>query len=139
MVVSAHVASGALAGAVSGSRAAALVLGPLLHIAGDRMPHHDVRSRRFEIACGAVGLLALGVTRGPLDPATLGAAAASAPDIEHIVPLPRPGGRKLFPSHRFAGWHRPGGVSATFQLVVAGAVLGALLAAPGRRRPELRR
>jgi hypothetical protein len=136
MVVSAHVASGALGGALTGSRKAALVLGPLLHIAGDRMPHHDVRSRRFELACGAIGVLALAAARGPLDPATLGAVAASAPDLEHVVRLPRPGGRKLFPSHRFAGWHRPGGVSATLQLFAAGAVLGALLAAPGRPRRD---
>jgi hypothetical protein len=44
-----HVATGAAAGAASGSRLAALLLGPVLHLAGDRLPHEDIRSRRFEI------------------------------------------------------------------------------------------
>jgi hypothetical protein len=41
--------------------------------------------------------------------------------------MPRPGGRKLFPSHRIRGWHRPGGISASAQLLVAGLLLGAML------------
>jgi len=53
---------------------------------------------------------------------------SSAPDLEHILPFLRPGGRKLF--HR--GWHRSGRFSADLQLLLAGAILGAL-AAP--RRP----
>jgi hypothetical protein len=42
------------------------------------------------------GLILLAARRGPLDPATLGAAASSAPDLEHVLPFVRPGGRKLF-------------------------------------------
>jgi hypothetical protein len=67
--------------------------------------------------------------RGPLDGATVGAVTSSLPDVEHIVRLPRPGGRKLFPSHRVPGWHRPGGVSASAQLLIAGALFGSVLAA----------
>jgi len=37
-----------VAGALLGSRRAALVAGPLLHLAGDRMPHWDIASKRFE-------------------------------------------------------------------------------------------
>lgn len=128
MIVSFHVASGALAGALAGSRAGALALGPLAHLAADRMPHQDISSRRFEVASGAAALLLLAARRGPLDPAVTGALAASLPDAEHVLPLPRPGRRKLFPSHRFDGWHRSGGVPAWAQLVAAGVILGVLVA-----------
>ena len=126
MIVSLHFASGAAVGALVGSRAAALALGPLVHLAGDRMPHEDIHSHRFELASGIGSFLLLAARRGPLDPATLGALAAAVPDLEHRYRLPRPGGRKLFPSHRFRGWHRSGGVPAWVQLLVAGAILGSL-------------
>jgi hypothetical protein len=129
VIVSLHVATGAAAGALVGSRAGAIALGPLLHLAGDRMPHHDIHDRGFEIRSGIVCVALLAARRGPLDPATLGALAASAPDVEHVVRLPRPGGSKLFHGRR--GWHRSGGVSAPLQLLVAGALLGALLAPRG--------
>ena len=125
MIVALHVATGAAAGAASGSRLGALLPGPVLHIAGDRVPHRDFRSRRFEIASGLAGLLLLTLRRGPLDPATLGAAASSAPDLEHVFPLLRPGGRKLFHDH---GWHRSGPFPARLQLLLAAAILAALSA-----------
>ena len=90
VIVSLHVATGAAAGAASRSRLAALLLGPILHLAGDRLPHQDFGSRRFEIASGVAGILLLAARRGPLDPATLGAAASSAPDLEHVFPFLRP-------------------------------------------------
>jgi len=68
--------------------------------------------------------------RGPFDPAVSGALAASSPDLEHVLRLPRPGGRKLFPSHRLHGWHRSGGVPAPAQLLLAGFLIGLLLS-PG--------
>ena len=56
---------------------------------------------------------------------------ASATPLDDAIPTgPRPGGRKLFPSHRVHGWHRAGGLPASVQLVAAGAILGALVA-PG--------
>jgi hypothetical protein len=129
LIVSMHVATGAAGGALLGSRTGAALLGPVLHFVGDRIPHQDIASRRFEIATGVVGVLALAVVRGPFDPATVGAVASAAPDIEHVLPVPRLGGRKLFPSHRRPGWHRIGGVSANAQLLLAGALLGSVLAA----------
>jgi hypothetical protein len=129
MIVSMHVATGAAGGAVVRSRVGATLLGLVLHAAGDRVPHQDIASRRFEIGSGVLGVLALAVVRGPLDAATVGAVAAAAPDIEHVVRLPRPGGRKLFPSHRIPGFHRPGGFPAEAQLLIAGALLGAVLGA----------
>ena len=99
------------------------------------MPHEDTGSRPFEAATGIGAVLALVVARGPFDRATLGAAASALPDVEHLFPLPRrPGGRKLFPSHRFRGWHRAGRVlPVSVQLLTAGASVGALLS-PRRRR-----
>ena len=92
------------------------------------MPHQDIADRRFEIASGVALVLLLAAVRGPLDPAVTGALAASCPDLENVFPLPRPGGRKLFPSHRVHGWHRSGGVPAAGQLLAAGFLVGLLLA-----------
>jgi hypothetical protein len=131
MIVSLHVATGGAVGALAGSRRRAALLGLVAHAAGDRMRHQDIPSRRYELVTGVAALLAIAVRRGPFDPATIGAAASSAPDIEHVLRLPRPGGRKLFPSHRIRGFHRSGGISAQRQLFLAGILLGTLL---GQRR-----
>lgn len=134
VISSLHVATGAFAGALLRSRSGAFVVGPLLHVAGDRMPHHDIGWRKFEVWTSIGGILALGIARGPLDPATVGGFASALPDAEHVFPFPRPGGKKLFPSHRISGWHRPGGVPASVQVVAAGAILGGLVAAGIARR-----
>jgi len=126
IIVALHVATGAAAGAASRSRPAALLLGPILHLAGDRLPHQDFRSRRLQIASGVGGILVLAARRGALDPATLGAAASSAPDLEHVFPFLRPGGRKLF--HDRLGWHRAGRFSAYVQLWLAVGIIAALVA-----------
>lgn len=125
MIVSLHVASGAALGALSGTRARALLLGPPAHLLGDRVPHQDIASRRFEIASGAACLVLLAVRRGPFDRATLGGFAAAAPDLEHVFRTLRPGGRKVF--HGRLGWHRAGKFPAATQLVLAGAIVGYLL------------
>ena len=134
MIVSLHVATGAAGGALAGSRQRAAALGPLLHLLGDWVPHQDIRPRSFEVRSGLGGVLLLALARGPLDPATIGAVAASAPDLEHLFRLPRPGGRKLFPSHRVRGWHRSGGLPAWSQLLLAGVLLGLVA---GWKRPAL--
>ena len=72
----------------------------------------------------------LAVRRGLFDPATLGAAASSAPDLEHVLPFLRPGGRKLF--HDRLGWHRAGRFPVALQLLLAGAIIGALAASAHR-------
>ena len=128
MIVSLHVATGAALGAVVRSRPLALLLGPPLHVAGDRVPHEDIPDRSFEIGSGLVALALLAARRGPLDPAVVGGAAASMPDLEHIVPRLRVGGKKVF--HRGGGRHGFG-ISAERQLLLAGTVVGLLLA---RRR-----
>ena len=131
MIVSAHVATGAAVGVLAGSRGLAVVAGLALHGLEDRVPHEDIPSRRFEIWSGAALLAILAARRGPLDPAVFGAVACAAPDLEHVLPLPKPGGRKLYPSHRVEGWHREGGLSAGVQLAAA-AVIVALLVHRGR-------
>jgi len=127
VIVSLHVATGAATGVLTRSRPLALLLGPVVHVAGDRVPHDDIHNLGFEVGSGLAALALLAARRGPFDPAVLGGAAAAAPDLEHVVPWLRPGGRKLF--------HREGnvdsGLSTRFQLLAAGAILGLLL---GRRR-----
>jgi len=130
VIVSLHVATGGIAGRMAPSRASAVALGALTHMLGDRMPHDDLASRRFELGSGVTLLLLLAARYGPLHPVTIGAAAGSAPDLEHVLRLPRPGGRKLFPSHRIIGFHRSGGVSTRTQLLAAGTILGVLLSRP---------
>lgn len=129
MIVLLHVATGGCAGAASGSRWRAAAIGPLLHLAADAIPHEDIPSRTFETASGVAALLLLARRRG-IDAATVGAAAASAPDLEHILPLPRPGGRAIFPSHRWPRRTRFRGIPAWLQLVAALAILGRLAQAP---------
>ncbi|HJQ75242.1 MAG TPA: hypothetical protein VJ814_10160 [Gaiellaceae bacterium] len=128
MIVSLHVATGGAFGALVRSRTLALLLGPALHLAGDRVPHEDIPDESFEIGSGLVALGLLAARRGPFDAAVLGGAAAAMPDLEHIVPWLRPGGQMLF--HRGGGRHGVG-VSAEAQLLVAGTLVGVLLA---RRR-----
>jgi hypothetical protein len=134
VIVSLHVATGAAVGALARTRRQALVAGLCLHALGDRMPHWDLNDRRFEIGSGLAMVAALAARHGPTSRIVVGALASSAPDIEHVVRLPRPGGRKLFPSHRVHGWHRAGGVPAWAQLVAAGLTLGVLLSSPSRSR-----
>jgi hypothetical protein len=128
VIVSLHVATGAAGGALTRSRPAAVALGVAMHALGDRVPHQDIPSYHFEVRSGFACLLAIAARYGPLSPVTLGAVASSAPDIEHAIRLPRPGGRKLFPSHRIPGWHHEGGIPAWAQLLAAGALVGYLLA-----------
>jgi hypothetical protein len=128
VIVSLHVALGGAAGALVRSRPVALLLGPPLHVAGDRVPHEDIPDRSFEIGSGLVALGLLAARRGPFDPAVLGGAASAMPDLEHIAPWLRLRGEKIF--HRGGGRHGSG-ISAEAQLLLAGWVVGLLL---GRRR-----
>jgi hypothetical protein len=124
VIVSLHVATGGAVGALVRSRSLALLLGPPLHVAGDRVPHEDIPDRSFEIGSGLVALGLLAVRRGLFDPAVLGGAAAAMPDLEHIAPWLRPRGELLF--HRGHGRHGVG-IPAEAQLLLAGATVGWLL------------
>lgn len=133
MIVLMHVATGGLAGAATGSRRRAAALGPLLHFACDVVPHEDFPSRTFETTSGVVALLLLARSRG-IDAVTVGAAAAAAPDLEHILPLPRPRGRALFPSHRWESPSHLRGIPARLQLAAAVVIVARLCR--GRRVPR---
>ncbi len=122
-----HVASGALAGAATGDRGAAAVLGLALHAVGDAIPHEDFESLQLETALGLGLLAALAIRRGFTDPAVVGAAFAAVPDLEHVIPHPGHDRPKLFPSHRLESWHRGGGISAPLQLVASLVIVGALV------------
>jgi len=126
MIVAMHVAAGAAAGALTGSRGAAVAAGLVLHGLQDAVPHEDIPSRKFEVASGLLLLTVLALRRGLFDPAVLGGAFCAAPDLEHVLPMPRPGGRGLYPSHRVEGWHKEGGLPAWTQLAAAGVIVGLL-------------
>ena len=127
MIVAMHVATGAAAGAVAGSRTEAALTGLALHAVGDAIPHEDFDSLRFETISG-LGLLALLATRrGVFDPAVIGGAFCAAPDLEHVIPHPGHENPKLFPSHRLDGWHREGRISAPTQLLAALVIVGVLV------------
>jgi hypothetical protein len=125
MIVAAHLASGALAGAALGRRSLAALAGPALHLAGDATPHHDM-PRALEVAAGAMALVAIALRAGPAGPAMAGALAAAAPDVEHLRVVERRLRRKLFPSHRIAGLHRDGGLPAWAQLAAAAVAIALL-------------
>jgi hypothetical protein len=128
MIESLHVATGAAVGALTSSRKAALVLGPVAHALGDLMPHEDIPSTVFETVSGVGALLLVARRHGVLAPATIGALTASLPDAEHVLrPAKRGGRRQLFPTHRYEAWHKRGGVPAWVQLVAAAAILAAVL------------
>jgi hypothetical protein len=121
VIVALHAAVGSTLGSASRSRRAALALGFASHLAGDAVPHRDFSSRNFELASGLAAIALLGLRRGPTHPATLGAIAAVAPDAEHLLPLPQPGGSKLFHGRR--GWHHSGNLAPEVQFLVAAALL----------------
>ena len=132
MIVSLHVASGPRPARLLVRVGARCCLDPscTLPETGFRMRTY---AAAFEIRSGLAFVALLAARRGPLDPATLGAVAASAPDVEHVFPSLRPGGAKLF--HGSRGWHRSGAFPAKLQLLLAGAILGLLLA-PRRSCPR---
>jgi hypothetical protein len=131
MIVALHAASGAAAGAVTRSRLAALVLGPVLHVAADRVPHRHPSDELWEYIGGVVAVGLVAGRRGLFDAATLGAVAAVLPDAEHLAPALRLRGVKVF-HPRPGGPRSSAGVSVGIQALVAALILAPLL----RRAPS---
>ena len=131
LIVAFHAASGAAAGSMSKSRLAALASGPVLHMAADRVPHRHPRHNVWEYATGAVILGLLVRKRGLCDAATIGAMAAVAPDLEHLVPRRRRR-RKLFHSRPGGDRLRGEGLSVAAQLALSAALLVPVLRPPSR-------
>jgi hypothetical protein len=91
-----HAASGAAAGRITGSRLVGAAAGPFLHVVADRVPHEHPRHEVWEYAGGALIMALLVRRHGLTDPATIGAAAAVMPDLEHLLPGSLRRNRKLF-------------------------------------------
>ena len=129
LIVAFHAASGAAAGSVTKSRLVALASGPVLHVAADRVPHRHPRHAVWEYATGLATLGLLARRRGLLDAATIGAVAAVAPDLEHLVPRRLSRGR-VFHKRRGADRRRPHGLSVAAQLALSAALLLPVLRRP---------
>ena len=127
MIVALHVATGAATGALTRSRIAAVAIGPVLHVASDRVPHRHPRHASVDYLTGLLAFAALARRRGGSDAATLGALAAVMPDAEHLVPALRPRGARVFHRRRRGRRRKPSGLSAGVQLFLAAAMLAPLL------------
>lgn len=144
MIVALHAATGAATGVLTSSRLAATVIGPVLHVASDRVPHRHPYHAGWEYLAGALAIGFLAERRGALDPATIGAASAVMPDLEHVLPGLRVRGKKVF--HRRPGRDRreATGLSARTQTLIAAMILVPLVLSQRRpppvayadRRPE---
>jgi hypothetical protein len=64
LIVSLHVATGAVGGVLLRSRLGSMPLGLLLHLADDLMPREDVPDREFEIGSGVAAVLLLAAAGG---------------------------------------------------------------------------
>ena len=127
MIVALHVATGAATGALTRSRIAAVAIGPVLHVASDRVPHRHFRHASVDYLTGLLAFGALVRRRGGSDAATLGALAAVMPDAEHLVPALRPRGVRVFHRRRRRRRRKPSGLPAGVQLFLAVAMLAPLL------------
>ena len=116
VIVAMHVAAGAAAGALVGSRSGAVAAGlSVLHGVQDAVPHEDILAAIRSGVGRAVAPRARLATRS-VRPGDVGRGLCAAPDLEDKRPLPRAGGRELYPSHRVEGWHREGHLPAWAQL-----------------------
>jgi hypothetical protein len=137
VILAVHVPAGALAGRWAGSVPAAFGWGVLSHAALDLFPHEDPFGERAELAMTAA-MLALVAALTRLDARSLaGAVGGSLPDLEHLMPWVRRGGRALFPTHAWARLHGSlptrlelGGGA---QLAMAGALTAGLALLASRR------
>jgi len=125
MIVLAHVATGAAAGVATGSRARALAIGPVLHLACDLVPHEHFASRVFEVTSGMAAVSLLARRRG-IDAATVGAVASTAPDLVHLLPQRRRQRTDSFTTARPAEPGQGRRVSASLQFALAVALLAYL-------------
>ena|ERR1700722_12958038 len=133
-MVALHAATGAATGVLTRSKLAAIAAGPVLHVAGDRVPHRHPTHPGWEYLAGILAIGMLAERRGVLDPATLGAAAAVMPDVEHLIPGLGVRRAKVF--HRRPGRDRRDatGLSIRTQTVLAAMILAPLLLPGSRRR-----
>lgn len=135
MIELAHVGSGAVAGAGFRAPLHAAIAGVIVHGLLDAAPHGEMEDEQWELASTALGLGLLLARFGARSPVFWGAVGSVLPDVEIVVPAPRPGGRRLFPTHRYDVLHSsrtPLGLPAWAQAVLGGAAVGALFLAGNR-------
>jgi hypothetical protein len=105
VILAVHIPAGALAGRRARKGPAAFGWGVLSHAALDLIPHKDPFGERAEIAMTAA-MLALVAALTRLDGRALaGAIGGALPDLEHLMPWVRQGGRAVFPTHSSARLH----------------------------------
>jgi hypothetical protein len=131
MIELGHIATGLLLGRRRRSALRALAVGIASHALFDITPHGEVNDRNFELASTVVGIGLLAARRGVRSPLVWGAIGAVLPDGEHVLPRSLRPNRDLFPTHRFHSLHSsdgPWSIPAAAQVVLAGAVIGAVAA-----------
>jgi hypothetical protein len=111
------------------------VLGALLHVAGDRVPHRHP-AEWIDYLAGVASIVLLLSRRGLGDVATIGALAAVMPDFEHVIFGSGRRRGKLF--HRRPGGDRcdSSGLSSRTQLVLAAAIIAPLVALGGAEHAD---
>jgi len=114
MIVALHVATGAATGALTRSRLAAVALVPPVHLASDRVPHRHPHWV-CDLMLGGAGLANVATRRGLSDPTTIGALAAVASDLKHVLPPRRQG--------RLRRRRKQRGLPVSAQLALAAALL----------------
>lgn len=133
LMVAFHAASGAAAGAATRSRFVGVVAGPFLHVLADRIPHQHPRHGAWEYASGLLIMGLLVRRRGVLDPATIGAASAVMPDLEHLIPRSISRNRKLLHPRRNRRARQNPGVTVGTQLLLTTVLMLPVLR---RRKPS---
>jgi hypothetical protein len=137
MILAVHVPAGALAGGLGAKSSTAFGWGVLSHAALDLVPHKDVFGERAEIGMTAAMLTLVAIITRLDARALSGAIGGALPDLEHLMPWVRRGGRPVFPTHASARLHGslPTRVElgAGAQLAIAAALTAGLaLASPPR-------
>ena len=136
MIVAVHALMGAALARLCGTRAQALVVGGLSHLAADMLPHRDLDiAREALLLGGALGAVGLGWGAGSKEFA--GALGAALPDVENLIgrALKVPEERMLLPMHgRHHGRLTAGfGGQVALALVCAAALLVPMCCEAGRR------
>ena len=131
MCLFAHVAAGAIAGALSPTLYAAPLFGLASHVVLDIMPHHDIDRMRYELLLAALAIAAIALGGALGLKVSLGIAFALIPDIENLLwklGLIRDD-QKVFPGHRKYIPHGMvlGRSNVGLQMAVSAAVIAILI------------
>jgi hypothetical protein len=127
----AHIAAGAIVGALSPTPYAASFFGLASHVVLDIIPHRDIDRMRYELILAAVAIAAIVIGGALTLNVSLGIAFALVPDVENL--LWKLGAirddQKVFPGHRRFLPHGAvaGRSSIGFQMAVSAAAIAFLI------------